>query len=190
MNAPIIYLPGFITDPAVWFSRLWEELSWERRPDAPRREYWANSFDRSYTYGRGMGTRTYESQKTHELIDLGRTLIEGSQGVLLEGCFLNGYEGKRDHLGWHADDDIGIDHTKPIAIITLGQARAIEFRQVLSPASKGVKGTYGPTERLVLESGSLCLMGAGMQQTHEHRIPKADFEAKPRVSMTYRGLLP
>jgi hypothetical protein len=33
--------------------------------------------------------------------------------------FLNGYGTNRDWLGWHADDDSGIDHTYPIAGVTL-----------------------------------------------------------------------
>lgn len=185
----ITYVPGFIENPDYWFNTLWDELSWERRPDAPRREYWTNPYGRSYTYGRGAGERTYESSPSHPVINIGRTLIETDHGVELEGCFLNGYETSRDWLGWHADDDPRIDHSKPIAIITVGQARAIQFREVLVPADKGVtKGEYGPVQEQMLENGSLCLMAPGMQQTHQHRIPKVAVVVKPRISLTYRGL--
>lgn len=37
-SAPITYVPGFIADAGVAFERLWAELPWERRSDAPRRE--------------------------------------------------------------------------------------------------------------------------------------------------------
>jgi alkylated DNA repair dioxygenase AlkB len=179
------YAPGFISNPTDWFGSLWTELDWERRDSAPRREYWATLLGRSYTYGRGLGIRTYEPRPTHRLIDLGRDLIEEHSGVTLEGCFLNGYEGARDHLGWHADDDPGIDHTKPIAIITVGQGRAIQFREVLDAAER----QYGEIETVMLEPGSLCLMHAGAQHTHQHRIPKVDRAIDPRVSLTYRGLI-
>lgn len=185
----ITYVPGFIANPDEWFARLWNELSWERRPDAPRREYWTNPYERSYTYGRGAGERTYQSQHSHELITIGRLLIEHEYGVNLAGCFLNGYETSRDWLGWHSDDDPNIDHSKPIAVITVGQQRAIQFREVLAAPEKGVtKGEYGPIQEQMLENGSLCLMPAGMQQTHQHRIPKAAIVVKPRISLTYRGL--
>lgn len=185
----ITYMPGFVADPDYWFNTLWTELNWERRVDAPRREYWTNPFSRSYTYGRGAGERTYESKESHDLIDVGRKLIEKQYGCYLAGCFLNGYETARDWLGWHADDDPNIDHSKPIAVITVGQSRAIQFREVLVPADKGVtKGEYGAVVEQMLESGSLCLMGAGMQDTHQHRIPKAAVVVKPRISLTYRGL--
>lgn len=189
-EAPVIYAPNFIQTPDEWFATLWAELNWERRPDAPRREYWTNTYNRPYTYGRGQGTRTYQSQAIHPVIQTAQEMLFQSYAVAYEGCFLNGYEGKRDWLGWHADDDPGIDHSRPIVVITLGQARAIQFRRVIRAGTKGDKGEYGFTESLTLENGSLCFMLPGMQQTYEHRIPKTDFEAKPRISLTFRGLLP
>jgi alkylated DNA repair dioxygenase AlkB len=90
------------------------------------------------------------------------------------------YEDGNDSLGWHADDDPGIDHTRPIAVITLGQGREIWFKE-------NVKGSH--PQRLFLEPGSLLLMHAGMQSTHLHSIPKAAREIGPRISMTYRGLV-
>jgi alkylated DNA repair dioxygenase AlkB len=132
--------------------------------------------------------RNYEHRADHPLVIEGRSLLQATQGVLLEGCFLNGYEDKRDWLNWHEDDDAGIDHGKPIGVITVGQGRNIQFREVFEPRTETSKGVYGQAETLMLEPGSLLLMHAGMQQTHQHRIPKADAEVKPRISLTYRGL--
>lgn len=181
MNSPITYIPDFVPDQKAWLDTLWETLDWERRPDAPRREYWSNLYGRSYTYGRGRGERTYEARFGCAIIDIGRGLIQKEIGVVLEGCFLNGYEGERDHLGWHSDDDPAIDHSKPIAIITVGAGREIQFRRWPFADDR---------ESLFLESGSLCLMHAGMQLTHEHRIPKVGRKVAPRISLTYRGLVP
>jgi alkylated DNA repair dioxygenase AlkB len=185
----VSYIQRFITDPDVWFATLWTELDWERRPDAPRREYWTTLRNQPYTYGRGLGTRTYQPRPDHALIERGRKRLHDEHGALLEGCFLNGYETARDWLGWHADDDPGIDHSKPIAIITVGQGRAIQFRKIIEPATETSKGMFTVPETLLLESGSLCLMDAGMQFTHQHRIPKAGIVVMPRISLTYRGLL-
>lgn len=184
------YIENFIPDHKLWFDNLWTDLDWERRLDAPRREYWTNIYEKSYTYGRGAGRRTYEARPEHSLISTARTLISNNYDIYLEGCFLNGYENSRDWLGWHADDDSGIDHTKPIAIITIGAGRQIQFREVLIPAEKGItKGEYGPIFSLMLEPGSLCFMKPGMQSTHQHRIPKVDHEVGPRISLTFRGLM-
>lgn len=196
MNA--VYIPNFIANERAdeMFRELWDGLNWERRSDAPRREYWTNIFNRDYSYGRGAGLRTYQAQASHSAVDECALGLIHHPEVLVdfEGCFLNGYEGARDWLGWHEDDDPGIDHSKPIAIITLygGEGvdtpRSIQFREKLD--SLDGKANYGPIVDLPLEHGSLCLMPAGFQTTHQHRIPKAGFEAKSRISLTFRSLLP
>lgn len=178
MNAPITYVPNFVANPVACFEHLWAGMPWEKRPDAPRRECWMNDAMKSYTYGRGAGERTYHAQPWHPMVTAARSKLKLDHGVYFEGCFTNGYDGPRDHLGWHADDSPTIDATRPIAIVSLGSARRIMFRE---------KG--GEAESILLEPGSLLLMHAGMQQTHEHRIPKHSADCGPRVSMTFRGLV-
>jgi alkylated DNA repair dioxygenase AlkB len=176
---PVDYKPGFISNPDAVFAALWAELDWERRENTPRREYWTNVFERSYTYGSGNGERTYEPRVTHPAIEEVSTALEAELGFKYEGCFLNGYEDASDSLGPHADDDPAIDHSRPIAVVTVGGGRDIECRAMIG----------GPKLRVFLEPGSLFLMRPGMQSTHLHRIPKAGFIVKtPRISLTFRGL--
>jgi alkylated DNA repair dioxygenase AlkB len=112
-------------------------------------------------------------------VSMVRGRLKNETGVYYEGCFCNRYDGQRDWLGWHSDDDPGIDHSKPIAVVTLGQPRAIQYRPI--------EGT-GPTREVLLEHGSLFVMAPGMQQTHMHRIPKAGHSVGTRISLTYRAL--
>lgn len=180
---PTIYYPNFV-DPAdkVWyFVRLHNELPWERRDSTPRSEYWYNDFGRPYTYGRGAGVRTYEAKGLHPIIREVRDLLFDKTGVYFEGCFLNRYDGKKDALGWHSDDDPGINHENPIAVVTLGNGREIQYRPIGSPKTE--------KKSVFLEPGSLFIMKAGMQQTHLHQIPKAATEVGPRISLTFRSLL-
>jgi alkylated DNA repair dioxygenase AlkB len=179
---PVTYLPNFLTPILAQevFELLRDELDWERRESAPRSEYWTNTFGRDYTYGRGAGVRTYQARKTHPEINFVRGLIHLREKVVLEGCFLNYYLDGSDSLGWHADDDPAIDHSKPIAVVTLGTGRDIAIKAQ-------EKGAH--PQRFFLEPGSLLLMHPGMQQTHYHSIPKADVATGPRISMTYRGLV-
>lgn len=182
-KAPVEYIPDFL-EPDVaqhFFDVLWAELDWERREGAPRREYWTNTLDRDYTYGRGIGVRTYTAKPSHWAIDAVSMDLTQMLDFTYEGCFLNGYEDGRDRLGWHADDDPGIDHTRPIAVITIGAGREIQFKEQ-TPGSH--------PEKLMLEPGSLLLMNAGMQSTHLHQIPKAGFVVGPRISLTFRSLIP
>lgn len=194
MDAPVTYQESFIGphEALAMFQRLWNELAWEQRPSAPRREYWHNTFDRPYTYGSGDGARTYEPQPNHDLIEAVRQHLLATTGIFYEGCFLNGYATGKDALGWHQDDDPGIDHERPIAIVSLYEAT-----HVLGSKAKGApqpreiyfrEGRDGAIERLVLGQGSLAVMAAGMQQRFFHKIPRAGAITCPRISLTFRGL--
>ena len=179
-NYPVTYIAGLINNPDEVFDSLWNDLNWERREATPRREYWTNIFDRDYTYGSEPRRRTYRSQKSHDCIDTIRAGLADYLGFNYEGCFLNGYETNQDWLSWHADDDPGINHARPIAIITVGNGREIGLMN---------KAT-GTKVRKLLEPGSLMLMHAGMQSTHLHCIHKAGYVVKrPRISLTYRSLI-
>ncbi|UTC29693.1 hypothetical protein BAJUN_00630 [Bajunvirus bajun] len=188
---PVTYVPDFLSPAfaATTFNRLRDELDWLRL--RRRSEYWATTLGKPYTYGggedgNGPGAVTYEPQPTHELIDQIRDTMFGGQDIApLEGCFLNRYLNGLDALGWHADDDRGIDHTRPIAVVTLGTGRILRYKAQV-PGTK-------PTE-VFLEPGSLLLMHPGMQQTHFHAIPPVPKQDNPetygeRISMTYRGLV-
>lgn len=176
MLAPILYEPSFVDNKC--FDILWNELPWERRSDAPRRECWMNDWNADYTYGKGAGIRTYTAKEWNPLVLEIRSKLMEKANSIFEGCFINGYEGPRDHLGWHADDSPEIDDNRPIAVISLGSARNIWFRE---------KGS-AEYEVLTLEPGSLLLMKSGMQSTHEHRIPKHGANCGARISLTFRGL--
>lgn len=186
-----IYLDPFETlcvTPSV--EDVWSLMPWERRGDSPRFECWFAEDGRSYTYGKGRGERTYlskvlelppEGSMYHILQIIWRIAMEKA-GCKFEGCFVNGYQDGSDHLGWHSDDGPDIDPNRPIAVFTLGAKREIWTRPT------------GQTEAFVqkhrLDSGSMFIMPAGFQATHQHRIPKADFSpCGPRISFTFRGLV-
>ncbi len=185
MSDIIEYIPNFISNPDEIFDRLWNELNWEKRGQA-RIEYWTNEFDRPYTYGKDLGLRTYESQPTHECIEVVKAALEDKYGFHYEACFLNGYEGIKNALGWHSDDDPKIDHDYGIAVVSVGGVRDISFMEKGNPASR---------QSIALGNGSLFMMNAGMQATHLHCIPKGNMPkrgevTKPRISLTFRKLFP
>lgn len=193
MNTPITYIENYFGindvniraisgDVVSAFDLVKDEATWEQR-DAPRKECFMSDRTDSYTYGSGNGIRTYYpiAYPKPGIVYTIKSKLEKDYACKFEACFLNYYEGPRDHLGWHADDSDVIDPTRPIAVISLGSAREIWFRE------KGSKGAEA-IEKQLLASGSLLLMHAGMQQTHEHRIPKHGANCAARISLTFRGL--
>lgn len=166
---------------------LWASIPWERREDSPRNECWFATDGRSYTYGRGRGIRTYESNiKDFDSIPDWLysiwTSVELGTGFHFEGCFINGYQDGSDHLGWHDDDGPDLDHKKPIAVVSFGATREIWIRA-------NINSSVAPQiDKIKLENGSLFIMNPGMQKTYQHRIPKTGNICGPRISFTFRGL--
>lgn len=183
MEAPITYEPGFLRDNHFFlFQMLWERLDWVRIDKVPRREYYCNRMGVPYSYGTPPYDRTYQSQPINATLEHIWTRLEEKTQTPFEVCFLNGYEDGSDQLGWHADDSPEMDDSRPIAIVSLGAQREIWFRR------KDPEHRLISCDRLWLRSGSLCLMSPGMQDTHQHRIPKSSVHnCGPRISLTFRG---
>ncbi len=178
MAPPITYIPDFLSEPTVHFDRLSSELAWVHKDTTPRHEYYVNDFGVPYFYGTKEFGRSYDAQPTHLTIQHIRKVIEALTKETYEVCFLNRYLNQSDQLGWHADNSPEMDDSRSIAIVSLGVEREIWFR----PNDNQTEVT-----KLKLGHGSLCLMHPGMQDTHQHRIPKASFICGERISLTFRG---
>lgn len=186
MIKPCYRVPNWI-DPREAYSAyetLRDNVEW-LNVAGNRLEYWTNTLGRSYTYGQGIGQRTYESKPSNSIVEFYRERLLNATGADFNACFINYYRDGTDSIGWHADDDPGIDHDFPIAVVTLGNGRRIEFKS-------NEKGSH--PDGYFLENGSLFVMNPGMQLSHKHRIPKVTNEATliqpigPRISLTYRVL--
>lgn len=173
----IEYISDFVYAADVRFNMLLNELDWIHAGDnVPRREYYVHSQGFDYTYGRDKFARTYKSQPTHPVIEIIRAQLLHQIGVNFDVVFLNLYENERNHLGWHADDSPEMSDDHPIVTVSLGAEREIWFRE--NGSANVVK--------LLLQNGSACIMLPGMQDTHQHRIPKCDRKCGPRISLTFR----
>lgn len=145
-----------------------------------RKEYFMSDVPRSYAYKTFDGPREYHSAPYSPLVEMVRTALNLTFGSLYNVCFLNRYDNQLQHLGWHADDSPEMDHEHPIAVLSYGVEREIWWKE------KAVKGVIEFGNRKKLEHGSLFVMPPGFQQTHLHRIPKADRAVGTRVSLTFR----
>lgn len=183
MAAPIEYIPDFFASCKDELFLSLQTLDWEHR-EAPRQEYYCNDFPEPYRYGKGKGVREYLPRPYTDTIRAIRRDIERKTGTVFEVCFLNRYMNQKDQLGWHADNSPEMDDARPIAIVSFGVEREIWFRPTPVPEMLAPRPV---PEVLKLGHGSLCLMSAGMQDTWQHRIPKASFECGERISLTFRG---
>ena len=86
------------------------------------------------------------------------------------------YRDGQDEIAFHQDLP-AYGSTKLIASLSLGAPRTFVFRKIDDPLE-----TYS----LVLESGSLLIMGEGCQEQYEHSLPCDDQCTQGRLNLTFR----
>lgn len=166
---------------------LLTQVPWERHTETRTECFMAPLPPYTYTYGKGVGVRSYTSIPFTAGVDcvmdeVNFVLAEEYGWGPMTGCFLNRYENEREHLGWHADDFPGMDHERPIVVLSYGEEREIWWRP------NGMTGEIPPENRRLLASGSMFVMPPGMQFSHQHRIPKGNRQGMgARVSLTFRA---
>ncbi len=197
MNPPVDYVPNFLPalgiDPKGALAVLINDLYWVKKGDRPRHEYYVNRLGHPYQYGAPPGNIEYLAQPTHALIDIIWGLAEDACKTKFEVCFLNRYDDARMHLGWHSDNSPEMDDARPIAVVSLGAERPLQFRPIqertFAVNGNALEAGIVPAvnHAQLLASGSLLVMKPGMQDTWQHRIPKMGRECMARVSLTFRG---
>lgn len=179
-----LYVPGYTEFPGL--HRLLTLVPWLRVTETRSECFMADaSPPLSYTYGKGIGERTYTSTPfaagVREAMEVLNVELAGRGWGPVNVCFLNRYDNEREHLGWHADDHAGTDHSRPIAVVSFGEPREIWWRPTGRP------GEVPPDCRQLLGDGSLFVMPPGFQDAYQHRIPKGGRPMGPRVSLTFRA---
>lgn len=175
----IKYLPRILKGGVNWFTHL-AELDW-LRVRTNRSEYFVSRPGTPYTYGEGAGRLTYQPQPTTDILEVMWRLAEAYSESKFDVVFLNHYLDGKDQLGWHADDSPEMDDARPICIMSLGATRDIWFRD---NANRNVT-------KLAMHDNDVLIMPPGMQDSHQHRIPKSGLNVcGPRISLTFRGIDP
>lgn len=175
-RAVIEYPMPLLADSKIPFDALMQ-LDWKRVSPA-REEYFVSRVNRPYTYQAKGELRQYEPCESHPMIEVIWGIVQGEVGAKFDMCFLNRYNDGSESIGWHSDDNEINDQTRPIAIVSFGAKRTMEFRH------KGTEQTLLPCE---LHDNSMIIMPEYSQFHYEHRIPKDEAVTTPRISLTFRG---
>jgi alkylated DNA repair dioxygenase AlkB len=184
----IRYLPQFFD--SVKASRLFEQLSapglipWRqdvirigaRRIPIPRLNAWYG--DASYAYS---GIQLEPLLWIEPLLEI-RQRVEVAADTCFNSVLLNLYRDENDSVSWHADDERELGPDPVIGSVSLGESRLFELRPK--------KARTGERRRLMLEGGSLLIMGKGVQRHYEHRLPKCKTPAGGRINLTFRYVHP
>jgi alkylated DNA repair dioxygenase AlkB len=162
-------------------ARLLDEVPWSqgtvriagREVLEPRLTAWFGDPGAVYTYS---GRRNDPLPLSPALSSL-RERLERTTGHRFNSALANLYRDGRDAMGMHADREPELGRAPVIASISVGAPR----RFVLQHRRRKELRT-----ELVLEHGSLLIMGGATQHHFRHGVPRDPAVTAPRVNLTFR----
>ncbi len=174
----IDYVSKFIPEPQKLFDQLMETLPlrmhevvvFGQRHYQPRQVCWHGP--ESFTYS---GLTLDPDPWTDELLEV-QALLLAHLGIEFNSVLVNHYRDGKDSVGWHADDEESFGPEPIIATISLGEPRLFCLKRKDGSERK----------RMILEGGSLFVMGKTVQRDWLHSVPKTKIPVGPRLSLTYR----
>jgi alkylated DNA repair dioxygenase AlkB len=101
--------------------------------------------------------------------------VESYTGYQFETCVCIYYPNGNSGVDYHSDP-VAFGDTTNIASVSIGAERIFHLRE---------KETMKVNE-LLLENGSLLIMGEGCQERYEHALPLNSIYKKARINLTFR----
>jgi alkylated DNA repair dioxygenase AlkB len=147
---------------------------WDREVDVPRLQTWYGDDEQPLDFPDG---RVQPRAWSPVLLEL-RERVSAACGEDFNAVLLNLYRDGRDSVAWHSDYEGRQGGRVVIASLTLGAVRRFMFR----PKA----GREGSVLAFDLPSGSLLVMGDGVQEHWEHHVPKTARPVGPRINLTFR----
>jgi alkylated DNA repair dioxygenase AlkB len=119
-----------------------------------------------------------------------RAALSKRYRVRFTSCGCNLYRDGHDSVAWHGDR-ISKEVVDPrVAIVSVGEPRALLLRPLAPPERASEQATRRSSVRFELGHGDLLVMGGTSQRTWQHSVPKVA-TAGPRMSITFRhGMVP
>ena len=101
-------------------------------------------------------------------------------GAAFNSVLCNLYRDGNDAMGMHSDNEPELGPLPLIASLSLGAARRFQLRRRRGEGSRRARID------LVLECGSLLVMGGTTQQHYRHGVPREPTVSAPRINLTFR----
>jgi alkylated DNA repair dioxygenase AlkB len=163
---------------------LVRDLAWEHRHIVlfgkqilqPRLIAWAGELPYRYS-GQTLEPRPWPDA-AHAVL----TLVNATARFDFNHVLINRYRDGRDSMGYHADAEPELGPDPLVATLSLGASRRFCLR-------RHDKRSGEPPRTLLLEHGSLLIMGGSCQRHYRHAIPRAEGDPTQRISLTFRKLL-
>ena len=163
-----------------WMERCMEHINWEqtdvrvygRWHKVPRLTAFLADQSVSYRYSGALHSGSGWPSWFQPLLDQ----VTKQCCAPFNGCLFNLYRNGEDRMGWHADDEPEIDTSFPIASLSFGATRDLQFRHRKTGQRLDVR----------LADGDLLLMDPECQSLWMHGLPKRRRISAPRLNLTFR----
>jgi alkylated DNA repair dioxygenase AlkB len=187
VDAEVVYHPspdlGIPTDGL--YARLREEIAWEqhfvriegRTIPQPRLSSWYGEVVHSYS----TLAHTLRPYPFTPLLERLKSRLEEICNTSFNSMLANLYRNGADSIGWHSDKEPELGINPVIASLSFGSERRFDLRR---------KDDHSKTARVMLQHGSLLIMGGGTQQHWQHGIARASGVVGERVNLTFRLTTP
>lgn len=106
--------------------------------------------------------------------------VEQVSGYRFNSALCNLYRNGQDSMGWHSDDERELGEEPVIASVSLGATREFQLKH---------KTIEKLRHKIMLTSGSLLVMKAGVQRYWKHQVPKRLKIEEPRINITFRTII-
>ncbi|HET8887225.1 MAG TPA: alpha-ketoglutarate-dependent dioxygenase AlkB [Salinimicrobium sp.] len=171
------------TEADYYFDQLLKNIEWTndslmifgKNITTKRKVAWYGEKAFEYTYSK---TTKAALVFTPELFTL-KNLIEEKSGETFNSCLLNLYHSGEEGMGWHSDAEKDLKPNSSIASLSLGAERKFVLKHK----------TNKDKVEIILENGSLLLMGGSTQKYWLHRLPPTKKIILPRINLTFRTIL-
>lgn len=184
-DAEVRYFPNFL-EPAqadAYFAQLLQQTPWQqdeitvfgKTHNQPRLTALYGNEGKPYGYS-GL---VMQPHRWTPLLTLLKEKVEAVAQISFTTVLLNLYRDGQDSNGWHADNEKELGRDPFIASLSLGAPRSFHFKHNSLEAQK---------HKLLLEPGSLLLMGGAMQHHWKHQLPKTAKPVGPRINLTFRSI--
>jgi alkylated DNA repair dioxygenase AlkB len=180
-DAELSYIPSFYDSAAsaALFTTLITETPWRqdtlrfggKEVAIPRLQAWYG--EKGYGYS---GLQLTPLPWTAALAAIRQRVAEYC-GIDFNSVLINYYRNGNDSVAWHSDDERELGPDPRIASLSFGATRRFDMKHRTRKPMK---------TQMLLESGSLLVMGSGMQRHWVHQLPKDPQVGAARLNLTFR----
>ncbi len=182
-DAEIIYYPNFFAklEADQYYQSLLKNTPWQQDEIKVYGKVHAQP-RLTALFGDGTKTLSYSNitMRPHlwndtllEIKNRIRCICDSEFNTVLLNCYRTG----SDSNGWHADNEKYLGQNPVIASVTFGQERYFHLKH---------NSAIIPTQKLLLEHGSVLIMKGETQHFWNHQIPKTAKIVSPRINLTFR----